>query len=65
MKITIKSQIGNGEINEEIEFKGDEQLEVYVQDNIEDKITELMLENDYGQNYVFNATCKDDKVIVN
>ena len=36
-----------------------------VQDNIEDKITELMLENDYGQNYVFNATCKDDKVIVN
>lgn len=36
MKITIKNQIGNGEINEEIEFKGDEQLEVYVQDNIED-----------------------------
>ena len=38
MKITIKSQIGNGEINEEIEFKGDEQLEVYVQDNIEDAL---------------------------
>lgn len=38
MKITIKSQIGNGEINEEIEFKGDEQLEIYVQDNIEDAL---------------------------
>ena len=36
MKITIKSQIGNGEINDDIEFKGDEQLEIYVQDNIED-----------------------------
>lgn len=38
MKITIKSQIGNGEINEEIEFKGNETLEVYVQDNIEDAL---------------------------
>lgn len=38
MKITIKSQIGNGEINEEIEFKGNETLEVYIQDNIEDAL---------------------------
>lgn len=35
-----------------------------VQDNIEDKITDLMLENDYKQNYVFNATCVNNEVVI-
>ncbi len=35
-----------------------------VQDNIEDKITDLMLENDYKQNYVFSATCIDNEVVI-
>ncbi|MEE3323988.1 MAG: AAA family ATPase [Methanosphaera sp.] len=35
-----------------------------VQDNIEDKITDLMLGNDYKQNYVFSATCIDNEVVI-
>ena len=35
-----------------------------VQDNLEDKITDLMLENDYKQDYVFSATCTDNKVVI-
>lgn len=35
-----------------------------VQDNIEDKITDLMLENEYKDNYVFNATCCDGKISI-
>lgn len=35
-----------------------------VQDNIEDKITDLMLENDYDKYHEFSATCVDDKVVV-
>lgn len=33
-----------------------------VQDNLEDKITDLMLENDYKQGYVFNATYINEKI---
>lgn len=36
-----------------------------VQDNIEDKITDLLLENDYKQDYVFNATFKNNEVVIN
>ena len=36
-----------------------------VQDNIEDKITDLLLENDYKPNYVFNATFKNNEVVIN
>ena len=35
-----------------------------IQDNIEDKITDLMLERAYEKNYVFQATCKDGEIIV-
>ena len=35
-----------------------------VQDNLEDKITDLMLENDYKQDYVFSATCTDNKIVI-
>lgn len=35
-----------------------------VQDNLEDKITDLMLENDYKQDYVFSATCTENKVVI-
>ena len=36
-----------------------------VQDNIEDKITDLLLENDYKQDYIFNATFKNNEVVIN
>lgn len=32
-----------------------------IQDNIEDKITDLLLLNDYSENYSFSVTIKDDK----
>ena len=35
-----------------------------IQDNIEDKITELMLEHDYEPNYTFSASCENDKIII-
>lgn len=35
-----------------------------IQTNIEDKVTELMLENDYEPNYVFHASCNDDEIVV-
>lgn len=35
-----------------------------VQDNIEDKITDLLLEKDYKENYVFNATCENNEIII-
>jgi len=34
-----------------------------IQSNIEDKITDLMLEHDYEPNYVFHATCPSGKEI--
>ena len=33
-----------------------------IQTNIEDKITELMLENDYEPNYTFSASCNDNGI---
>lgn len=33
-----------------------------IQTNIEDKITELMLTNDYPQNYQFTATCVENEI---
>ena len=33
-----------------------------IQDNIEDKITDLMLLNDYNENYTFKGTVKDDRI---
>lgn len=33
-----------------------------IQDNIEDKITELMLENEYKPNYTFHASCSEGKI---
>lgn len=36
-----------------------------IQTNIEDKITELMLTNDYQPQYVFHASCENDEIIVN
>ena len=35
-----------------------------IQANIEDKVTELMLENDYHPQYVFHASCKDGEIVV-
>jgi len=35
-----------------------------IQDNIEDKITELMLENDYKPNYTFSASCESGKIMI-
>jgi ATP-dependent Clp protease ATP-binding subunit ClpC len=35
-----------------------------IQDNIEDKITELMLENTYEPNYTFHASCDNGKIVV-
>ena len=35
-----------------------------IQDNIEDKITDLMLENDYQPNYTFSASCENDKIVI-
>ena len=35
-----------------------------IQTNIEDKITELMLENDYKPHYVFHASCENDKIVI-
>ena len=35
-----------------------------VQDNIEDKITDLMLENDYKPEYEFSATCTNNSIRV-
>ena len=35
-----------------------------VQDNIEDKITELMLEHDYAPSYTFNASCSNGEIQV-
>lgn len=36
-----------------------------IQDNIEDKITELMLEHEYQPNYTFSASCENDKIVIN
>ena len=35
-----------------------------IQDTIEDKLTDLMLENDYEKNYTFSASCENDEVII-
>lgn len=35
-----------------------------IQNNIEDKITELMLENDYKPNYTFSASCESGEIII-
>jgi ATP-dependent Clp protease ATP-binding subunit ClpA len=35
-----------------------------IQTEIEDKITDLMLENDYPRNYAFSASCDGDEVKV-
>ena len=35
-----------------------------IQDNIEDKITELMLEHDYESNYTFSASCESGEIII-
>jgi ATP-dependent Clp protease ATP-binding subunit ClpA len=33
-----------------------------IQDNIEDKITDLMLEHEYEPNYTFSASCEDGQI---
>lgn len=35
-----------------------------IQDNIEDKITELMLEYEYAPNYTFSASCENNEIII-
>lgn len=35
-----------------------------IQTNIEDKITELMLTNDYEPKYVFHASCENNEIII-
>lgn len=35
-----------------------------IQTNIEDKITELMLTNDYKPRYVFHASCEGDEIVI-
>lgn len=36
-----------------------------IQKNIEDKITELMLENEYKPNYTFSASCVNGEIVIN
>lgn len=36
-----------------------------IQDNIEDKITDLMLEHEYQQDYTFSASCENGEIIIN
>ena len=36
-----------------------------IQTNIEDKITELMLTNDYDPQHVFSASCENNEIIIN
>ena len=35
-----------------------------IQDKIEDQITDLMLNNDYNENYTFNARYEDERIII-
>jgi ATP-dependent Clp protease ATP-binding subunit ClpC len=35
-----------------------------IQDNIEDKVTDLMLSNDYSENYVFSSSCIDNTITI-
>ena len=35
-----------------------------IQDNIEDKITELMLEHEYAPNYTFSASCENNEIVI-
>ena len=35
-----------------------------IQDNIEDKITELMLEHEYEPNYTFSASCENNEIVI-
>jgi len=35
-----------------------------IQNNIEDKLTDLLLENDYDKNYTFSASCENDEVVI-
>lgn len=35
-----------------------------IQENIEDKITDMLLENNYDEGYVFKITCKKEKIAV-
>jgi ATP-dependent Clp protease ATP-binding subunit ClpC len=35
-----------------------------IQDNIEDKITDLMLEHEYSPNYTFSASCENGQIVI-
>lgn len=35
-----------------------------IQTNIEDKVTELMLENEYQPHYVFHASCENEEIVI-
>ena len=35
-----------------------------IQNDIEDKLTELMLENDYEPNYTFSASCQNNEIVI-
>lgn len=35
-----------------------------IQTNLEDKVTELMLENEYEPQYVFHASCEGDEIVI-
>lgn len=35
-----------------------------IQNHIEDKLTDLLLENDYDNNYTFSASCINDEVVI-
>ena len=55
------SKIYGLEIQECVEEMAERSIKL---NNLEDKITDLMLENDYKQDYVFSATCTDNKVVI-
>ena len=39
-------------------------IKKYIQDNLEDKVTELLLENEYDNGYVFHASSKNDEIVI-
>ena len=50
-------------VKEEVEF-GARPVVRAIQTEIEDKITDLLLENSYEQNHVFNAYCENNEILV-
>ena len=45
-------------------MSGARPIKKYIQDILVDKVTELLLENEYDNGYVFHASSKNDEIVI-